>query len=96
MARVIDVIFDGPPSHEAGRFVDVHDENGNGIRVGEWIEQDDGFWALRLEILTEPCAHEFMTDVGRVACGLPIGHHGDHMSAYSTMFKARQGESHDY
>ena len=25
--RIIDVVFDGPPSHESGRFVEVEDEN---------------------------------------------------------------------
>ena len=32
--RFIDIVFDGPPSHESGRFVEVEDEAGRSIRVG--------------------------------------------------------------
>ena len=35
----IDIVFDGPPGPEPGRFVEVEDTNGNSIRVGEWIER---------------------------------------------------------
>jgi len=42
-----DVVFDGPPSHISGRFVEVEDEQGHSINAGEWI--DDGtFWRLRI------------------------------------------------
>jgi hypothetical protein len=40
----------GPP----GPFVEIEDPNGNSIRVGEWIERDDGAWVLR--ITHEECA----------------------------------------
>ena len=43
----IDIVFDGPPSHESGRFVEVEDAQGASICAGEWIERSDGFWALR-------------------------------------------------
>jgi hypothetical protein len=52
MSEYIDVLFDGPPSHESGRFVEVNDDTGASIRAGEWIERDDGLWALR--IMTTP------------------------------------------
>lgn len=45
----IDVVFDGPPSHESGRFVEVEDPTGRSVKVGEWINRDDGFWALRIK-----------------------------------------------
>jgi len=48
MDQYIDVVFDGPPGPEPGRFVEVEDAKGNSIRVGEWIERDDGAWALRI------------------------------------------------
>lgn len=48
MTEYIDIIFDGPPSHQSGRFVEVEDESGASVKVGEWIERDDGFWALRI------------------------------------------------
>src|SRR5690349_19652058 len=47
----IDIIFDGPPGHEGGRFVEVEDDRGYSIKVGEWIEEPGGRherWALRL------------------------------------------------
>ena len=48
MRNFIDIVFDGPPGHESGRFVEVEDEKGASFRAGEWIQRPDGFWALRL------------------------------------------------
>jgi len=44
----INIIFDGPPSHEAGRFVEAETDDGRSINVGQWIERGDGLWALRI------------------------------------------------
>ena len=38
------VLFDGPPGHLSGRFVEVEDQDGNGASVG-WLNEGD-FWAL--------------------------------------------------
>lgn len=51
--RTIDVVFDGPPSHESGRFVEVEDESGKSVNCGEWVERDDGYWALRIPVSDE-------------------------------------------
>lgn len=41
------VVFDGPPSHESGRFVEVEDENGRGVKSGcTWRQRPDGLWDL--------------------------------------------------
>ena len=40
------VIFDGPPSHESGRFVEVENERGESVKVGEWRRLPDGLWSL--------------------------------------------------
>lgn len=48
MAGYIDVVFDGPPAAESGRFVEVEDETGASITAGEWIERENGYWALRI------------------------------------------------
>lgn len=42
------IIFDGPPSHESGRFVEVEDETGRSVGLSgrEWIEEENGLWAL--------------------------------------------------
>lgn len=45
--RTVDIVFDGPPSHEAPRFVEVESPPGTGIRFGEWVKRDDGYWVLR-------------------------------------------------
>ncbi len=49
--QAINVIFDGPPSHESGRFVEVETDDGKGIHAGEWLKRDDGLWALRIDAL---------------------------------------------
>lgn len=43
----IDIVFDGPPSHEAPRFVEVESPPGKSIRFGKWLQRDDGYWVLR-------------------------------------------------
>lgn len=40
------IVFDGPPSHKSGRFVEVEDSNGNGISIGKWRKRDDDLWSL--------------------------------------------------
>lgn len=44
----IDIVFDGPPGHESGRFVEVEDASGRSINAGEWLQRKDGYWVLRL------------------------------------------------
>jgi hypothetical protein len=48
LGSAINVIFDGPPGPESGRFVEVETDNGHSINAGEWIERPDGLWALRI------------------------------------------------
>lgn len=45
----IDIVFDGPPSHESGRFIEVENDQRHSIRFGEWIDRGDGYWVLRIE-----------------------------------------------
>lgn len=44
--RKVYVVFDGPPEHNAGRFVEVEDENGHSLRAGGWEKCKDGYWTL--------------------------------------------------
>lgn len=44
----VDIVFDAPPSHESGRFVETESPAGVGVMVGEWIDRGDGYWALRI------------------------------------------------
>lgn len=43
----IDVVFDGPPAAESGRFVEV-EHDGASVNCGEWVERPDGTWALHI------------------------------------------------
>lgn len=56
MTQPINIVFDGPPSHESGRFVEVETDDGKSINVGEWIKRPDGLWALRITALPEGTA----------------------------------------
>lgn len=41
------VVFDGPPSHESGRFIELEDVEGHGVGdVAEWVDRSDGYWTL--------------------------------------------------
>lgn len=50
LAPFVDVVFDGPPGHEAGRFVEVEDETGKSIVFGQWMEplKAGDYWRLRI------------------------------------------------
>ncbi|MCP4393646.1 MAG: hypothetical protein GY804_05190 [Alphaproteobacteria bacterium] len=48
MKKAINIIFDGPPSHKSGRFVEVETDDGKSINSGTWAERDDGLWTLRI------------------------------------------------
>lgn len=48
-AEVVHVVFDGPPGHESGRFVECEAPDGRSINAGEWHERADGFWELRIK-----------------------------------------------
>lgn len=40
------ILFDGPPAHESGRFIDVDTPHSG---VGEWDSRDDGIWTLTIK-----------------------------------------------
>ena len=44
----IDIVFDGPPSMPAPRFIEVENDKGESISVGEWVKRPDGHWVLRI------------------------------------------------
>jgi hypothetical protein len=44
----IRIVFDGPPGPEAGRFVEVEDESGKSVSVGEWSQEGD-YWYLTIK-----------------------------------------------
>jgi len=79
----IDIVFDGPPASESGRFIEVENAQGASIRVGEWVHRPDGYWALRLPAPVSPVeptpprcgARHQMTGV---VCELQQGHAENH------------------
>lgn len=48
MSAHVDIVFDGPPGPQAGRFVEVENAEGSSIKFGEWIQRKDGYWVLRI------------------------------------------------
>ena len=44
----VDIVFDGPPGPESGRFVEVENSQGKSISFGEWKVRADGCWVLRI------------------------------------------------
>ena len=46
--KALNIIFDGPPAPEAGRFVEVETDDGRSVNAGEWTNRPDGMWALRI------------------------------------------------
>jgi len=56
MKKAINIIFDWPPSHDSGRFVEVETDDGKSINAGKWVEREDGLWALRITELPDDAA----------------------------------------
>lgn len=61
----INIVFDGPPGPESGRFVEVEDDKGHGLSVGQWYERPDGLWALRIDRLPHDRACDDASAVSR-------------------------------
>ncbi|MGP0047851.1 MAG: hypothetical protein ACLPZR_03240 [Solirubrobacteraceae bacterium] len=42
------IVFDGPPSHESGRFIETENEKGEGVGPEgvNWNQREDGYWVL--------------------------------------------------
>ena len=49
VADYIDIVFDGPPSHDGGRLIEVESPAGIGLAIGQWI-QDGELWRLRITL----------------------------------------------
>jgi hypothetical protein len=47
-AAFLDIVIDGPPGPESGRFIECEGPDGASVKAGEWIERPDGMWALRI------------------------------------------------
>ncbi len=49
MSKAMDIVFDGPPGPQSGRFIEVESPPGTSIKLGEWIELPP-YWVLRFEV----------------------------------------------
>lgn len=58
MENAIVIRFDGPPSQQGGRFIEVENLEGASIKVGEW-RQDGDDWLLVIERSQQEAAPEF-------------------------------------
>lgn len=63
----IAIVFDGPPSHEAGRFVEVNDSHGKSIDIGTWVSRGDGSWELRIAVDKLKDDNDMTVDTSREA-----------------------------
>lgn len=59
------VVFDGPPSHESGRFVELENGARQGQSAGEWRQRDDGLWTLGPFYVASPPEKEGSEQSGR-------------------------------
>jgi hypothetical protein len=49
MTRFVDIVHTAPPGGDSSSsFVEVEDEDGRSMKLGEWVERQDGTWALRV------------------------------------------------
>jgi hypothetical protein len=77
----IDIVFDGPPSHESGQFIEVENSIGASVSAGTWIDRGGGDWVLRLtpeDVIA--AAYQMPTETGWYLDkhGDPIYIDGDH------------------
>ncbi len=56
MSKYIDIVFDKLPGPNGCIFIEVENDTGKSIRIGEWVEREDGFAVLRIptSIIKEP------------------------------------------
>jgi hypothetical protein len=52
--EAINIVFVGPPGPMAGRFIEVETDDGHSLRIGQWLERPDGYWALRIDNVPAP------------------------------------------
>ena len=49
MSKYIDFVMTVLPGPE-GEFVELEDDQGHGLNLGEWVKRDDGLFALRIPL----------------------------------------------
>lgn len=46
------IVCSNPPSNEHGEFIEIEDENGKSVSVGEWSRREDGLWEYIIDVDT--------------------------------------------
>lgn len=54
LPKELHFVCDGPPSHKSGRFVELEDETGRSIGLGNWKERPDELWELVIRLDRSP------------------------------------------
>jgi hypothetical protein len=44
------VVFDAPPGRDMPTLIEIEDERGRPIAVGQWRQRPDGYWELVIPI----------------------------------------------
>jgi hypothetical protein len=72
--RHYDLVFDGPPGPEGGRFVEAERDDGTSFRLGQWLSREDNMWVLRVPCLVD--FEELLLTQARLQAqmGHPTGH----------------------
>lgn len=48
--RYFDIVLQAVPDTPDYTFVEIENDQGNSIRLGEWVKRPDGFSAIRIPI----------------------------------------------
>ena len=88
MEKPINIIFDGPPSHESGRLVNVETDDGVPINAGKWIEREGGLWSLRITELPEDYNPAICCLGGHATCRLNVN--DGYCAAKKCMFQVQK------
>lgn len=91
MKQAINILFDGPPSHKSGQFVEVETDDGKSINAGEWIDRGDGYWALRITELPERSTVSADGKENGIIC--PVCNGKDHFPEDCPSWEVYQGET---
>ena len=83
MSKPFWIVFDGPPEHESGHFVEIETAVGQSLRAGTWEARDDGYWILGpfVDAKDEARLLIALANIERMASGAvtgsPLGYCGD-------------------
>ena len=48
--QVVRMVFDRPPGRDMPTLIEIEDQSGRAINVGQWREREDGYWELVISL----------------------------------------------